>query len=145
MPEPRLTLDQVAAACRRLAERILGSGWTPDAIVAVARGGLTPAHWLAHHLDCRQVTAIDTGYAGPDRTAIVLRSYPVFAVYPRRLLVVEDATASGRLLEYAAGVFDVAGRDVRTAALYRSRTGLPVDYAAELVDEVPAMPWEVAR
>ena len=43
--------EEVVEWCRKLAEKIKESGWRPDLIVAIARGGYTPARLLCDFLD----------------------------------------------------------------------------------------------
>lgn len=142
-----VALADVMDACYEVAHAIHSSGWRPDVIVAVARGGLTPAHWLAHLLPVQRVTAIDVGFADKQRTRMHCGAHPEFhEPHPARLLVVEDAVDTGRLLAFAASLVDADGRQVRTAALYRTaRSPARVDFVAATVDEVPRMPWEAGH
>lgn len=147
----RLSWDDVQFFTDELARKVTESGWMPDAIVAVPRGGLTPAHLIAQRLNIRRVAALDVGFADEQRTEIVEYSIPAFrSPAPRRVLLVEDAVDTGRLVRQAYGLLAYADEydptgcatvDVRTAAMLRAGQCEP-DYVVDAVAGIPSMPWE---
>jgi len=50
VPVKVVTFDEIVEWSRRLADKIKESGWQPDVIVAVARGGYVPARLLCDWL-----------------------------------------------------------------------------------------------
>ena len=48
-----LTWDLFGAASRDLAQTVADSGFAPDVVLGIARGGLVPAGALAYSLDCK--------------------------------------------------------------------------------------------
>ncbi len=128
----------VADVIAKLAAAVEGP-WSQ--IVGIPRGGLVVAAALGYALDVRDVAAFSVRYwrrpAGPPIIGRVtcrpdLRTHD-------RVLVVEDATASGTLLEYARTELVLAGAQVTTAALWVSRAfAYRPDVWVEEVDVLPS-------
>ena len=50
-----LTWQEFGDAARELAQQIVNSGWKPDLIVAIARGGLIPAGAIAYAMGVKAI------------------------------------------------------------------------------------------
>lgn len=138
---PPLRWSDVERLAATVAQIITSAAWRPDTIVAVARGGLVPAQLIAHRLDVREVATVGARFADAARTEMLIYATPLWADQtPRRVLLVEDAVDTGRLMRAAAA--GLAG-DVRTAALVAVGVWRP-HYLGMATREVPAMPWELA-
>lgn len=139
-PTKPLGWGDVETLAAVLAGQVRSSGWMPDAIVAVARGGLVPAQLLAHRLGVREVTAVGARFADKARTLLRLYAAPTWPLgVPRRVLVVEDAVDTGRLLQASAARMP---GEVQTAALIAVGAYRP-DYLGAAVWSIPRMPWEM--
>ena len=57
-----LSWDQFGAATRQLAAAVVADGFTPDLILAVARGGLFVAGALGYALDVKNVHLMNVEY-----------------------------------------------------------------------------------
>ena len=70
-----------------------------DAIVAIARGGMTMAHLLGEYWDIRRVCTINAiGYDDTQkRGELTIFNYPDLST-PRRVLIVDDIADSGETL-----------------------------------------------
>ena len=122
MPARPVSYGEISQGVETLCELIASSpdGWRPDAIVAVARGGLVPATHVYHYFD-----------------------RPIFFIYNdvlldtldghHRILVVDEINDTGSALRRIhSRIFSEppnAGLDVRYAVLYtRHTTGFKADY-----------------
>ena len=110
-------------AARELAREVVRSGWMPDLVVAVARGGLVPAGAVAYALGTKAMGTLNvefyTGVAETLPEPVVLPPLMDTSELPgRKVLVVDDVADSGRTL---ALVMD----------LIRSK-GLPADLDLDL-------------
>ena len=66
-----LTWQGFGDACRQIAEQIADSGWMPDLIVAIARGGLLPAGAISYALGVKANGAINVEfYTGVGKTML---------------------------------------------------------------------------
>jgi hypothetical protein len=135
-----------------LAERVRASGFAPDLVVAVSRGGFTPARVLCDVLGLFNLTSIRVvHYRGPaDKEPVATVRYPLcIPVEGQRLLVVDDVNDTGDTLRAARGHLESLGpREVRTAVLHE-KLGSPVraDYAAGTIDAWRWLiyPWAVVE
>lgn len=83
--------------CRGLARQIIDSGFHPDLIVAVGRGGYVPARVLADHLGLMNLNCLRVEhYRGPHRDIEVrIKAALAQEVRGNQVLVVDDVSDSG--------------------------------------------------
>lgn len=138
-----------------LAAMVRDEGFAPDAVLALARGGLPTAGCLACALDVTTVHALrvrrttnDSQYAAKQRPVIDAAGPLPFAP-GHRVLVVDDIVGTGAT---AHAVLDhlteagIAPDDVRFAALVRNhRSGYVPDHCAAVIDDWIVFPWEADR
>jgi hypoxanthine phosphoribosyltransferase len=114
----------------RLAERlslaILESGYRPEVIVAVARGGYVPARILCDFLDLYTLTSIRVvHYASGARKRPEARVTDSICtdIGNRRILIVDDVSDTGDTYEAAiAHLEDFGPAEIRTAVLLHKTT-----------------------
>jgi len=127
MSKPRVPVrlvgwDEIVEWSRGLASRILESGWRPDLIVAVARGGFVPARLLCDFLDATDLLSVQSQHwveaAKAAERAILRYPYKVDAG-GKRVLLVDDIVDTGETLELARRFIERewGPGEVRTAAL----------------------------
>jgi uncharacterized protein len=135
-----------------LAERVRGSGFAPDLVVAVSRGGFTPARALCDVLGIFNLTSIRVAHyrAPATKEPMATVRYPLCVpVEGLRVLVVDDVNDTGETLRAAREHLESLGpAEVRTAVLHE-KTGSPVraDYAAGCIGEWRWLiyPWAVVE
>ncbi len=126
-PREELSWTLFGDAARELAQQVADSGWMPDVVIAVARGGLLPAGAVAYALGVKAMGTMNVEfYTGIAQTL----TQPVFlpplmetgTLAGKRVLVVDDVADSGKTL---ALVLDTLRRmpgqrpaQVRSAVLY---------------------------
>ncbi len=125
LPARPVSYDEICQGLEYLCELIASSpdGWRPDAIVAVARGGLVPATHVCHYFD-----------------------RPIYFIYNdvlldtldghQRILIVDEINDTGSAFQRIQGqIFSQPpndGLDVRYAVLYtRHTTSFAADYFLE--------------
>lgn len=110
------------AQARRLARMIRESGFRPDIIVAIGRGGYMPARILSDFLDQPDLSSFKIEhYQGTRKSAGAVVRYPLAAnVDGRRVLLVDDVSDSGDTFVAAIEHLNSRGRpeEVRTAVLH---------------------------
>jgi hypoxanthine phosphoribosyltransferase len=146
--EERLMQDQlrceliswadVERRCRRLASRIRASGFSPDLIIAIGRGGYVPARLLCDNLHIMALTSIKVEHylAGANRQREALIRYPLKAdIHGLRVLLVDDVNDTGDTLALAVQhlqSFQPAA--IRTAVMHqKSSTSIQADYCARRI------------
>jgi hypoxanthine phosphoribosyltransferase len=142
-----LTWDEVQTLSEELAERVRQSGFGPDLIVAVSRGGFDPARILCDQLGIRRLASVQVEYyTGIDQkrgTPQII--YPLNANVPGMdVLVVDDVSDTGTSLKIAMEhVIARGASEVRVATLHiKPWTTFKPDYHAAKVDKWIVYPWE---
>jgi uncharacterized protein len=123
LPCRLVSWDEVYRLSRRVSLDILRSGYRPDIIVAIARGGFVPARILADFLKVSDLTSLrivhyGAGAARENKTHI---RYPLpIDVSGLRVLVVDDLTDSGDTLQAAMEhlLAEYLPAEARTAVLH---------------------------
>ncbi|WP_353827394.1 phosphoribosyltransferase [Agromyces sp. SYSU T0242] len=142
-----LTWDDFGDAARRLASEVLASGFRPDVVIAIARGGLLLAGAIAYALGTKSCGSINVEfYTGVDERLPEPVLHPPMldapALADRRVLLVDDVSDSGRTLRKVVDLLEEAGADVRTATLYtKTRTVLVPDFDVRRTDDWIVFPW----
>lgn len=142
-----LSWEDVQKLTEEVAEKVRRSGFTPDVIVAVSRGGFDPARILCDQLGIMRLASVQIEYyTGVSQTGRAPRViYPLNAEVPGlRVLVVDDVSDTGTSLKVAMDHVAVLGAsEVRVATLHtKPWTTFRPDYSATEVDAWIVYPWE---
>ena len=122
VPVKLVSWDEIVEWSRGLAGIIEKSGWKPDLIVAVSRGGFVPARLLCDFLDVTNLLAIQSQHwveaAKAAEKAILRYPYEINAE-DMRVMIVDDIVDTGDTLELARDFVKRSWkpREVRTATL----------------------------
>ncbi|MCE4613260.1 MAG: phosphoribosyltransferase [Desulfurococcales archaeon] len=122
IPVKLVSWDEIVEWSRGLAELIQKSGWNPDIIVAVSRGGFVPARLLCDFLDVTDLLAVQSQHwveaAKAAEKAILKYPYQIDAE-GKRVLVVDDIVDTGDTIELAREFIKRSWKpaEVRTATL----------------------------
>ncbi|GAA1471566.1 phosphoribosyltransferase [Corynebacterium felinum] len=142
-----LTWEGFGDANRELAQTIADSGFDPEIIIAVARGGLVPAGALSYSLGVKLSDAMNVEfYTDVHQTLpdpILLEPLlDTNSIRGKRLLVVDDVADSGRTLALVIELLKEQGAEVKTACIYaKSRTIVQPDFVWKHTDEWIVFPW----
>jgi hypoxanthine phosphoribosyltransferase len=138
---------EFGAAARELAASVHGSGFAPDIVVAIARGGLLLAGAIAYALHVKSCGALNAEfYTGIDERLdepIILAPFlDEVSLDGKRVLLADDVSDSGRTLKMVLDLITRAGADVRTVCLYsKPTTVLEPDYVWRKTPKWIAFPW----
>lgn len=142
-----LTWEGFGAASRDLAQTIADSGFRPEIIVAVARGGLLPAGALSYSLGVKLSDAIniefytDVHETLPD-PVLLAPLLDTENLTGKSLLVVDDVADSGRTLALVIDILKQYGGDVRSAVIYgKPHSVVEADYVWRKTDQWIVFPW----
>lgn len=150
LPEPErevLTWDTFGDASRELAQTVVDSGFQPDVVVAIARGGLLLAGSIAYALGAKACGALNvefyTGIGTVLPEPVVLP--PMLdegALSGKKVLLVDDVSDSGRTLAKVVDLIGDWGAEVKTVCLYtKPRTILAPDFEWRRTDKWITFPW----
>src|SRR4051812_45470061 len=118
-----LTWDGFGAACRDVASVVVADGFRPDAVLAIARGGLTVAGALAYALDVKNCFAMNVEfYTGVDtrhEVPVVLPpTLDVVDIRGLRVLIADDVADTGKTLELVRKEIAEHVAEARCAVLF---------------------------
>ncbi len=126
---------EIQRLCQRLAGMIRTSGYKPEIIVAIARGGYVPARLLCDLLDIMDLTSIKIEHylslANKEEQATI--RYPLCTdIKNRRVLLVDDVNDSGDTLDVAIEhLQSFQPAEIRTAVMHHKIVShFSVDYYA---------------
>ena len=153
-----LTWQGFGDACRQIAQQIADSGWMPDLIVAIARGGMLPAGAISYALGVKANGAINVEfYTGVGKTMLepeILEPYmDISSLEGKRVLIVDDVADSGKTLKLIMDLIakeglsmgsDSAKVDARSATIYLKPTSIiKPEYVFKQTDKWINFPWSV--
>ncbi|WP_182526598.1 phosphoribosyltransferase [Nocardioides dongkuii] len=144
-----LTYEQFGVAVRDLAQQVVDSGYEPDMVLSIARGGLGLGMGLGYALDVKNLSAINVEfYTGVDErleVPIMLPPTPsAVDLAGLRVLIADDVADSGRTLEIVQDFCADHVAEARSAVIYeKPRTVVHADYVWRRTDLWIEFPWSV--
>lgn len=128
--------DHAVRLSRTLAAKVRASGYRPDLVIAIGRGGYVPARIVCDRLLLTTLTSIKIehwGTAARKKREAVIR-YPLATdIRDLSVLIVDDITDTGETLQRAVWYVEEFGpREVKTGVLQHKHTSsFDPDYYAE--------------
>ncbi len=142
-----LTWEQMGTACRVLAQEVADSGFRPDVVVAVARGGLPAGGAIAYALGTKAVGTLNVEfYTGVDERLPEPTVLPPLldteALSGLTALLVDDVADTGETLALVQRHLGRYCSQVRTAVLYaKPRSVIDPDYVWRRTERWITFPW----
>jgi hypoxanthine phosphoribosyltransferase len=142
-----LTWDLFGTAIRQLAQQVADSGFVPDLVLGIARGGLPVAGGLAYALGAKAVGTMNVEfYTGVDahleEPVVLPPLLDMDAVNGSSVLVVDDVADSGKALDLVLRLVAERVALARTAVLYdKPRSVIRPDYRWRSTDRWIVFPW----
>lgn len=141
------TWNQIYALLLSQAKKIRESGFKPNVIVGVTRGGWVPARVLADLLEITELVSLGVEfYVGVAETLSepVLTQRVSADVQDKKALLVDDVTDTGKSLQLAKEHLRQRGvREVRIATLYRKPFSVTKpDYCEKKTRCWVVFPWD---
>jgi hypoxanthine phosphoribosyltransferase len=140
----------VVRDAKKLAWAVKDSGYVPEIVIAIGRGGYVPARILCDYLLIRDLAAFKAehwGTAAVQREKAVI-TFPLRAnIKDKRVLLVDDITDTGETLRVSTQYLKrFRPREVRTAVLlHKSCSTIVPDYFARKIVKWKwvTFPWHV--
>ncbi|MEM0155701.1 MAG: phosphoribosyltransferase [Thermoplasmataceae archaeon] len=137
--------------CDRVEDKII-SGFRPDTIVGISRGGLAPGRILADRMWIKDLQSVKTEHWGLTATVdgkAAIKNRPMLFIEGKKVLLVDDITDTGESMSLAKEYLETfSPAEVKTAAmLHINRSKFTPDYYAEEVSSEKwtwfIFPWNV--
>ncbi|HKN19178.1 MAG TPA: phosphoribosyltransferase [Dissulfurispiraceae bacterium] len=128
-----LSWSTVQRDAKRLSWTIKDSGYIPDIIIAIGRGGYVPARILCDYLSMNELTAIKVehwGMAALKREKAVVKFPLNVKIDGKKVLLVDDLTDTGETLRVSVMYLKkFRPKEVRTAVLlHKTCSAMAPDY-----------------
>lgn len=142
-----LTWNLFGAASRELAASISDSGYEPELVIAVARGGLIPAGAIAYALGVKAAGTLNVEfYSDIEETLpepVVLEPLlDTGALQGKKLLIVDDVVDSGKTLALVVELLQPHAAEIRSAVIYtKPTTIIHPEYSWKATDRWINFPW----
>lgn len=142
-----LSWEDIEKGIDIIGEKILKSGYRPDVIISVLRGGVIPGRLLADRLGIDDIGSMEIKLyiaAGQKGERPYMRQPVTLPIKDKKVLLVDDVSDSGLTLEFAIQAISLyMPMEIKTATLYmKPWTRLVPDFYAEEVDKWVVFPWE---
>ncbi|MEA5054320.1 MAG: phosphoribosyltransferase [Propionicimonas sp.] len=142
-----LTWDGFGVAARELARQVVDSGYRPDQILSITRGGMLPAGTISYAMGIKNLHIINVEfYTGVDeRLPMPVFLPPVPAsvhLSGQKVLIIDDVADTGETLRLVRDFAAEHVAETRTAVLYeKSQSVVKCDYVWKRTDEWISFPW----
>ncbi len=142
-----LTYELFGTAVRDLARQVVDSGYEPDMVLAIARGGLGLGMGLGYALDVKNLSTINVEfYTGVDERLempIMLPPTPAAVdLSGLKVLIADDVADSGRTLETVREFCAGHVAEARMAVLYeKPSTVVRPDFVWRRTERWINFPW----
>ncbi|MGB3769960.1 MAG: phosphoribosyltransferase [Rhodococcus sp. (in: high G+C Gram-positive bacteria)] len=142
-----MTWDLFGTASRELTRTIVDSGFRPDIVIAVARGGLLPAGALSYAMGVKAAGTLNVEfYTDIEETlpdpVVLAPLLDTDALVGKKLLVVDDVADSGRTLALVVNLLEQHAAQVKSAVIYtKPQSIIAPDYSWRETDLWIDFPW----
>ena len=131
------SINEMHNAIKQIVEQINISGFDPEVIVSINRGGCIPGVYLSHFLD-KPHKMIDI--------KLIDSSENKFSFFKKNklILIIDDINDTGRTFNFVKKTFNDSDSEIRFAALINNVTSkTKIDYHGQLIDKSENPVWYV--
>lgn len=147
-----VTWGEAIRLCYKLAKEVVDSGYKPDVIVSIMRGGVVPALIVSDILNVDSFYALRVkhwGIAEEVYSVPVVEQLPQGKIEGKKVLVVDEVADTGKTLDVAVKeLLKLGPAEVRSAVLHLKPNSVIIpDYFAERLDRWVWIfyPWSIVE
>ena len=142
-----LTYEAFGVASRELAQQVVDSGYEPDWIVAIARGGLLIAGSVGYALSMKNIATLNVEFYTDvderlDAPVVLPPVLDLVDLSNTKVLVVDDVADTGETLAMVIELLSRSVAEARSLVIYeKSRSIVRPDYVWRSTDAWINFPW----
>ncbi len=145
-----VTWEEIHEKSLELAVKVLESGYRPDVIIGILRGGYIIARIIADALNIDELGIVEVKFyksVGERAERPIITQPLVIDVRGKKVLIVDDVVESGRTLEIVTEQARLRGaKEVKVAALFfKPRSIIIPDFYAVKTTKWIVFPWELGE
>ncbi len=131
------SINEMHNAIKQIVEQINISGFDPEVIVSINRGGCIPGVYLSHFLD-KPHKMIDIKLVDSSENKFS------FLKKNKLILIIDDINDTGSTFDFVKKTFNDSDCEIRFAALINNVTSkTKIDYHGQLIDKSENPVWYV--
>ncbi|MBN1635926.1 MAG: phosphoribosyltransferase [Deltaproteobacteria bacterium] len=146
----RLSWEEVEGLLWKIFVDLRSSGYIPDVVISVARGGLAPARILGDYLQQKYICTLQMGHWDKDaqltESPVLIYPLPEVDLSKQKIVVVDDISDEGMTMEKVAEYLSTRVGDIRTAVLVsKTDSHFMADFCPKVIDEWRWVffPWSI--
>ncbi len=142
-----LTWEAFGIAARELTKAVVDSGYRPDLLLSITRGGMLPAGAMSYAMGIKNLHIINVEfYTGVDSRLpmpVLLPPVPVAVdLSGQKVLIIDDVADTGETLRMVRDFCAEHVAETRTAVLYeKPHSVVHCDYVWKRTNEWISFPW----
>tara|TARA_B100001250_G_scaffold412857_1_gene445217 strand:+ start:1516 stop:1953 length:438 start_codon:yes stop_codon:yes gene_type:complete len=132
------SINEMHNAIKQIAEQINISGFIPEVIISINRGGCIPGVYLSHFLEKpHKMIDIKSLNDNSKNTFSFLKNN-------KSMLIIDDINDTGNTFDFVKKIFKDSDCEIRFAALINNVTSkTKIDYHGQLIDKADNPVWYV--
>ena len=132
------SINEMHNAIKQIVKQINISGFNPEVIVSINRGGCIPGVYLSHFLD-KPHKMIDIKSLNDNSENI-----SSYIKKNKLVLIIDDINDTGKTFDFVKKTFNNSDAEIRFAALINNVTSkTKIDYHGQLIDKSESPVWYV--
>ena len=132
------SIDEMHNAIREIVKQINISGFNPEVIISINRGGCIPGVYLSHFLE-KPHKIIDIKSLNDNS-----KNEFSFLKKNKPMLIIDDINDTGNTFDFVKKIFKDSDCEIRFAALINNVTSkTKIDYYGQLIDKSDNPVWYV--
>ena len=138
MKKSSYSINEMHNAIKQIVEQINISGFNPEVIVSINRGGCIPGVYLSHFLD-KPHKMIDIKSLNDNSENI-----SSYIKKNKLVLIIDDINDTGKTFDFVKKTFNNSDAEIRFAALINNVTSkTKIDHHGQLIDKSESPVWYV--
>ena len=131
------SINEMHNAIKQIVKQINISGFNPEVIISINRGGCIPGVYLSHFLDKpHKMIDIKLADSSEDKFSFLKKN--------KLILIIDDINDTGRTFDFVKKTFNNSDCEIRFAALINNVTSkTKIDYHGQLIDKSEDPVWYV--
>lgn len=147
MKNYHFSIDEMHKALKQIIKQINKTGWFPDLILSINRGGCVPGVYLSHAINVpHKVLDVQLRYDNNKPNMEVLRKSIISSL---NILIIDDINDSGATFEFIKKSHNSQVTNIRYAALIENiSSSFKVNFRGKKIDKSSdptwiIFPWEI--
>lgn len=139
----KFTWEDFELSIDYLYEQIKQSGFKPEQIVAVQKGGTFPSLYLSYYFNYAKLNSIESRHYGPLTLPVKIITPDLSHLKNKNVLIVDDVIETGETIAAVVGaIIQFEPKTIKTACLIqKTKSKTNANYCGMITPDELSMPW----